>query len=217
MPDTRYPFQMAGGVPVVTAPAEIDLTNAGRLQAILAEWHARGHATVAVDLTGTRFCDSAGLRVLVRAHQRAVGDGGGLRLVIPADGPVAQIFTVTGLAGVIPASPAWTRPWRRYPPPQPGPVAKTVPGNRQQHRPACPHRAESLAWRGRAAAVRSAAQCSCRSVSTPGSALLAAGPPGTGSIAVPRLSGAPGRPHHRGNFRPDRDLPRGYRHQRSHD
>jgi len=102
MPDTRYPFQMAGGVPVVTAPAEIDLTNAGRLQAILAEWHARGHATVAVDLTGTRFCDSAGLRVLVRAHQRAVGDGGGLRLVIPADGPVAQIFTVTGLAGVIP-------------------------------------------------------------------------------------------------------------------
>ena len=102
MPDTRYPIQMAGGVPVITAPAEIDITSAGQLQAILDEWHARGHTTVVMDLTGTQFCDAAGLRVLVRAHQRAVPEGGELRLAIPADGPVAQIFTVTGLDGVIP-------------------------------------------------------------------------------------------------------------------
>jgi anti-sigma B factor antagonist len=93
---------MAGGVPVVTAPAEIDTTTAGQLRAILLEWHARGHATVVVDMTGTRFCDSAGLRELVQAHKRAVAEGGELRLVLPADGAVPRVFTFTGLDRLIP-------------------------------------------------------------------------------------------------------------------
>ena len=42
VPATEYPFQMIGGVPVVTAPAEIDTANAGQLRAILFEWHSRG-------------------------------------------------------------------------------------------------------------------------------------------------------------------------------
>ena len=46
MPVTRYFCQMAGGVPVVTAPAEIDTTTAGQLRAILLQWHRRGHTTV---------------------------------------------------------------------------------------------------------------------------------------------------------------------------
>jgi len=93
---------MAGGVPVVTAPAEIDVTTAGQLRAMLAGWAARGHTTVVVDLTGTQFCDSAGLMVLVRAHQQALAQGGGLLLVLPAGGSVARIFTVTGLDRAIP-------------------------------------------------------------------------------------------------------------------
>jgi len=42
------------------------------------------------------------LRELVWAHKRAVADGGGLLLVIPAAGVVGRIFTVTGLEGIIP-------------------------------------------------------------------------------------------------------------------
>ncbi len=99
---SKYPFQMAGGVPVVTAPAEIDATTAGQLRAILLEWHTRGHAAVVVDMTGTQFCDSAGLRELVRAHKRARAEGGELRLVLPADGAVPRVFTVTGLDRLIP-------------------------------------------------------------------------------------------------------------------
>jgi anti-sigma B factor antagonist len=102
MPATDYPFQMTGGVPVVTAPAEIDTTTSGELRAMLFEWHSRGHTTVVVDLTGTRFCDSAGLRELARAHKRAAADGGGLRLVTRADGAFMRIFTIIGLDGVIP-------------------------------------------------------------------------------------------------------------------
>jgi anti-sigma B factor antagonist len=102
MSATRYPFQMAGGVPVVTTPAEIDMTTAGQLRAILFDWHSRGHATVVVDMTSTQFCDCAGLRELVLAHERAVREGGGLRLVIPAGGVVLRVFTVTGLDRLIP-------------------------------------------------------------------------------------------------------------------
>jgi anti-sigma B factor antagonist len=97
-----YPFQMARGLPVITAPGEIDTTTAWQLRAVLFEWQTQGYTTVVVDLTHTQFCDSTGLRELVWAHKRAVADGGGLRLVIQAEGAVARIFTVTGLDGLLP-------------------------------------------------------------------------------------------------------------------
>ena len=48
-------------------------------------------------MTGTVFCDSAGLHTLVRAHKRVMAKGDELRLVIPADGVVRRILTLTGL------------------------------------------------------------------------------------------------------------------------
>ena len=123
--DTNYPFQMVGGVPVVTAPAEIDATTAGQLRAILLEWHSRGHTTVVVDMTGTLFCDSAGLRELVWAHKRGVAEGGGLHLVIPAGGAVLRVLTVTGLDHLIPHFAALEQALARVPaasrPLRPGP------------------------------------------------------------------------------------------------
>ena len=102
MPDGSCSFLIVGGVPVVTAPAEIDVTTAGQLRAVLAAWAARGHTTVVVDLTGTQFCDSAGLSVLVRAHKQAQAAGGELRVILPASGSVPRIFTVTGIDQWIP-------------------------------------------------------------------------------------------------------------------
>lgn len=102
MPATEYPFQMTGGVLVITAPDEIDTITAGNLRAILLEWQRRGHTTIVVDMTGTQYCDSTGLRELVWAHNRATADGGGLRLVISAEGAFARVFTINGLEGIIP-------------------------------------------------------------------------------------------------------------------
>jgi len=102
VPDGSCSFLMAGGVPVVTAPAEIDVTTAGQLRAMLAEWAARGHTTIVVDMSGTQFCDSAGLTVLVRAHKQALAGNGGLRLVLPASGSVVRVFTLTGLDQLFP-------------------------------------------------------------------------------------------------------------------
>src|SRR6266567_1289132 len=109
VPDHWYPL-MINGVPVVEAPEEIDICNAEQLRIALLEAASRGHATIVVDMTRTRFCDSSGFSVLVAAHQRALAEGGGLRLVIPDGSRVLRIFTVIGLGQFIPGSAAWTRP-----------------------------------------------------------------------------------------------------------
>jgi anti-sigma B factor antagonist len=106
MTGVRYPIEMVNGVPVVAAPAEIDVSNADRLRAVLLEAAARGHGTFVVDMTGTRFCASAGLGVLVRAHNRALAEGGELRLVVPASALVLRMFAYSGLDRVIPNFPS---------------------------------------------------------------------------------------------------------------
>ena len=93
----------------MTAPAEIDITTAEQLRTVLLHAADRGHATIVVDMTRTRFRDSAGLTVLVRAHKRAVAEGGELRLVIAAGGAVARIFAITRLDLVIPLFDPWRK------------------------------------------------------------------------------------------------------------
>jgi anti-sigma B factor antagonist len=102
MHDVGYRIEMIGGVPVVRAPPDIDVTTVDRLRMVLLEAAADGHGTIVVDLTGTQFCDSSGLGALVRAHKRALEEGGQLRLVIPSDGTVSRIFTLTRLYRFIP-------------------------------------------------------------------------------------------------------------------
>ena len=99
MPDVSSPSGVISAVPVVTAPEEMDITTAYRLRGALAAAE-RGHATVVVDMTRTHACDTAGLHVLVRAHRRALAQGGELRLVAPSP-DVRRLFAVTGLDRVI--------------------------------------------------------------------------------------------------------------------
>ena len=101
MPGIRY--SLINGVAVVSASAEIDVTTAEQLRMVLLEADRHGPATVVVDMTRTRFCDSAGLAVLAEAHRRALAGGGGLRLVIPVGGAVARLLFLTGLDCFIPS------------------------------------------------------------------------------------------------------------------
>jgi anti-sigma B factor antagonist len=101
VPDHRCPL-MINGVAVVSAPAEIDIVNAEQLGIALREAAKRGYATVVVDMTGTRFCDSEGFSALIGAHKWALAEGGELRLVIPAGSPVFRVFRAIGLGRFIP-------------------------------------------------------------------------------------------------------------------
>jgi anti-sigma B factor antagonist len=99
MGDVGFPVEMIGGVPVVTAPEEIDITNAEGLRAALQQ--AAGPGPLVVDMTRTGFCDSAAIHALVDAHKQARAAGGQVLLAI-SGGAVPRIFEITGIDQVIP-------------------------------------------------------------------------------------------------------------------
>jgi anti-sigma B factor antagonist len=99
VPDVSCPATVVTDVPVLTAPEQINISTAYGLRAALAS-AAHGQATVIIDMTRTRSCDTVGLHVLVRAHKRALAAGGELRLVISSP-DVLRIFAVTGIDRVI--------------------------------------------------------------------------------------------------------------------
>jgi anti-anti-sigma factor len=101
VPEISFPVEVIEGVPVVTAPEEIDIANATLLQKALLEAAGPGIALVVVDMCRTQFCDSAGLNALVTAARRARAEGGEVRLVITG-GSVVRIVALTGVDRVIP-------------------------------------------------------------------------------------------------------------------
>jgi len=105
MADPMYPVVMIGGVPVVDAPQEIDVANAKPFREILVQAACREHAPAVVNMTGTRFCDSSGVKALLSAQKRAVAEGGELLLVIPPAAPLLRIFAITGTDRLIPHLP----------------------------------------------------------------------------------------------------------------
>jgi anti-anti-sigma factor len=142
---------MVNGVPVVVAPQEIDAHNADCLRAVLLQ-AACGHATFVVDMTGTQFCASAGLSVLVRAHKRALADGGELRLVIPASAAVLRVFALTGIDRLIPN---FTDLQEAL---EPAPAAAPRPGRRKPQHPGL--RAQAATQGGPGHATGQRAPCS---------------------------------------------------------
>ena len=67
---------------VVALPTEIDMASADRVSQQLGAAFGPGVKTVIADMTATRFCDSSGISVLVRAHKQAAANGTQLRLVV---------------------------------------------------------------------------------------------------------------------------------------
>jgi anti-sigma B factor antagonist len=101
VPDQHsFPVHLTGGLPVVSAPAELDVTNAVQLRTALLSAGGQS-ATVVVDMSQTVFCDSASLSTLLRAHVRAKADGGEVRLVITAV-QILRIFALTGADRLFP-------------------------------------------------------------------------------------------------------------------
>ena len=98
MGNVGFPVEMIEGVPVVTAPEEIDITNAEGLRTALQQ--AAGPGALVVDMTRTRFCDSAAIHALVDAHKQARAAGGQVLLAISGEA-VPRIFEITGIDQVL--------------------------------------------------------------------------------------------------------------------
>ncbi len=61
-----------------------------------------GHPAFVVDMTRTRFCDSAGIAALIEAHRRARAAGGQMLLAV-SGAAVPRIFELTGVDRVLPS------------------------------------------------------------------------------------------------------------------
>jgi anti-sigma B factor antagonist len=90
---------------IATLPAGMDVTNAERVGADLRAAFAPGVTVVVADMTATTFCDSLGIRALVRAHQRAAASDAELRLVVPS-ARVMRLLAVLGLDGLLAIHPS---------------------------------------------------------------------------------------------------------------
>jgi anti-anti-sigma factor len=91
---------------VVVLPAEIDVTNSGRVHDQLVAALAPDVDLVIADLTSTRFCDSSGVHAIMRAHERAAARDIRLWLAVQQSGSVLRVLQLTGVAKVMPVYPS---------------------------------------------------------------------------------------------------------------
>ena len=105
MPEQHAPVLWLGQAAVATLPVEIDIANAGQVREDLLTVLNRGPDLLIVDMTGTTFCDSAGVNALVRAYKRADACGARMRLVVSAPA-VRRVLAVTGVDRLIGTCPS---------------------------------------------------------------------------------------------------------------
>jgi anti-anti-sigma factor len=93
--------ETAGPRAVVALPGEIDITNSAVMKASLLAV-LDGPGLVIADMTGTTFCDSSGLRMLIVARDQAEASGCTLRIVIRPDSSVARSLAILGMDRMLP-------------------------------------------------------------------------------------------------------------------
>jgi len=81
---------------VIAVNGELDILTAPRFSALVDELVRRRASDIIVDLTGTRFIDSAGLHILLNAERRMARRSRSLAVICPA-GPVRRVFELSRL------------------------------------------------------------------------------------------------------------------------
>jgi anti-sigma B factor antagonist len=89
-------------VPVARLSTDVDAANASQLREEL--WaHLGAHGgELVIDLSSTRYLDSAGIDTLFRLAHSLSERRGTLRLVIPADSPLARLAQIVALPNAVP-------------------------------------------------------------------------------------------------------------------
>ena len=104
MTEQILPVHTVGSLTVVTLPDEIDLLNVAQIQEGLDERVGSGSGSLVVDMTQTRYCDSAGIATLVRVAKAARAAEVPLRVAV--SDPVTRIMRLLGAERVIDVYPS---------------------------------------------------------------------------------------------------------------
>jgi anti-sigma B factor antagonist len=103
--DERFPVTWSGRTAVVAAPREVDVTNSDGLRDALLGALNAGALALVVDMTGTTFCDSAGITALARAARRAAANESVMRLAVTGPG-VLRVLNLVGMDRLIDVYPS---------------------------------------------------------------------------------------------------------------
>ena len=87
---------------VLELAGELDLASAGAVRRALERAEADGPGLIVIDLRQLDFIDSAGIHVLVVAHQRIHHRGAARLELWPGGRAVQRVFALTGLDQVLP-------------------------------------------------------------------------------------------------------------------
>ena len=113
-----YQTRRAGPQAIITMPAEIDAANADQIRQALLSAASPDATVLIIDMSGTTFCDSAGVHAILAAYRQAAPAGTQFRLVTTS---VLRIFQITGADQLIPIYP--TLDAAQAPPKQAAPEA----------------------------------------------------------------------------------------------
>jgi anti-anti-sigma factor len=94
---TRLDLEYREGVPVARPRGDVDAANAPRVNEELADCLAGGSDSLVLDLSDTRYLDSAAIDMLFRLHERLRQRRARLLLVIP---PTSQLIRLAELVGM---------------------------------------------------------------------------------------------------------------------
>ena len=95
-------FRGTASATVVELTGDFDMNNVVEVETAFGAALESDGGDVILDLAGVEFLDSMLLRQIVHAHERAQGLGRRLMIVRP-DPVLWRIFTVSGLAAIIPS------------------------------------------------------------------------------------------------------------------
>ncbi|HET6781861.1 MAG TPA: STAS domain-containing protein [bacterium] len=89
-------------IPVVYVQGEIDIVNASHLGAQLFDAAPNDAPGMVVDLSGVTYLDSRGLHLLFELSERLRVRDQRLHLVIPTQGLIRRVLTLTRMDAVVP-------------------------------------------------------------------------------------------------------------------
>ena len=94
---SRLDVERADGVPIARVSEDIDAANASVIQRQLGEALGPDGLSLVVDLSATRYVDSAGIDMLLRLGDRLDQRRAKLILVLPDASPLRRLVTIVGL------------------------------------------------------------------------------------------------------------------------
>ena len=103
--ELRFRIAEVDGVTVLLVAGDLDMTATAQMSDALTAGCSLAGDRLAVDISDLRFIDVAGLRVLLTAHNRLLGEGRAGIAVRGASGIVRRVFEFTGCTSLLDDSP----------------------------------------------------------------------------------------------------------------